>query len=61
MQELLQKAEKLELFKLNLSRYENDQQRLKDKLEAFDKYNKENHIHYIQVENYLDKYLPMTV
>lgn len=61
MKELLQKAEHLRLFKLDLERYNADQQQLNNKLQESEKYNKENHIHYVQVENYLDKYLPMTV
>lgn len=32
-----------------------------NRLEKFDRYNKENHVHYVQIENYLDKFLRLKV
>lgn len=61
MKKLLGKAESLELHKVDRKAYKEDQQGLLNRLEQFDRYNKENHVHYVQIENYLDKYLRLKV
>lgn len=61
MKQLLSKAESLELFKVDKKVYQDEKQGLLDRLDKFDRYNKENHVHYIQIENYLDKFLRLKV
>lgn len=59
MKDLLSKYEKLESFKLNQDQYDKQMELIKDNFERLDRYNKENHTHYIQMENYIEKYLPL--
>jgi hypothetical protein len=59
MRDLLQKTEHLNLFKVNEDLYLKNQNEIWAKLKDFDALNKENHCHYIQIENYIDKYLPL--
>jgi hypothetical protein len=51
----------LKINKLDIERYELDYSRFEGRLNDFDKFHRENHVHYIQVENYLEKYLPMKI
>ena len=59
MKEILEKTERLESFKVDCEEYQTDQQAIWDKFKASDSFNKENHVHYLQIENYLDKYQPL--
>lgn len=59
MRDLLTKTEHLENFKVNNEEYIEGQDNIWQKFKVTDKYNKENHVHYVQIENYLDKYLPL--
>ena len=47
MKELLERAVNLEVSKVSLSKYQNDKAKLEARLNAFDRYNKENHTHYV--------------
>ena len=47
MHELLERAEKLEAEKVNLSLYNVEQEKIWTKFKESDIINKENHIHYI--------------
>ena len=58
---MMAKVENLELFKVDKKVYKEEQQGLLDRLDKFDRYNKENHVHYIQIENFLDKFMRLKV
>ena len=59
MKSLLQKSEAMELCKVETERYEDDLEALQRRFTAMENYNKENHIHYVQIENFVEKYLPL--
>lgn len=61
MRILLERSEKLDLMKLNEKEYHLDMKNIESRLDAFDRYNKENHTHYIQVENFMEKFLPLKI
>ena len=47
LKKLLAHTEQLEVQKVDKNAYGTDQQRLIMKLEAFERYNRENHVHYV--------------
>jgi len=59
MTSLLQKSENMELCKVDAGRYDDDLEALYKRFTAMENYNKENHIHYVQIENFVEKYLPL--
>lgn len=61
MQKLLNETATLKITKLEIEKYELDHKKFELRLDGFDKFHRENHVHYIQVENYLEKYLPMKI
>lgn len=61
LQELLLKCEKMEVTKLDCDQYHKDVAALNKRLSDYDKNTRENHTHYIQVENYIEKFLPLKI
>ena len=61
LQELLLRSEKLEVNKVNVESYDADTAKLNKRLAQYDKDTRENHTHYIQVENYVEKFLPLKI
>lgn len=61
MEDLLKKVEALDVSKLESEVYFNDKERIWNKFRADEKISQENHIHYVQIENYLEKYMPLKI
>lgn len=61
MRDLLKRAEALEFEKVRVDDYSSASQKIWAKFNEIDTVYRENHTHYIQIENYLDKYLPLKV
>lgn len=59
MQDLLKRAEVLENQKVEQDVYRVEHEKIWRKFKELDTLNSENNVHYIQIENYLDKYLPI--
>ena len=60
MRTLLEKTEHLELFKVDSKAYEAFKESNDERCSNIEMEQKDNHIHYIQIENYLEKYLPLS-
>ena len=61
LQDLLMKSERMEVTKLDVASYGKDCDLLNKRLDDYDKNSRENHTHYIQVENYIEKFLPLKI
>ena len=59
MQSILDKTHNMQLNKIEASKYSEDWESLDKRFIDMENYNKENHIHYIQIENFVEKYLPI--